>query len=102
MIRLPPRSPLFPYTTLFRSEGGIQPGLNRIGASLRQNQPATGGEIAVTRTGMRPPKTPAEVEDRAQKVRGVRRNLVWLTDIPAIDWKSTRLNSSHPNISYAA
>src|SRR5256885_9437890 len=32
MIRRPPRSTLFPYTTLFRSEGGI--GINQVGSAL--------------------------------------------------------------------
>src|SRR3989454_8863355 len=32
MIRRPPRSTLFPYTTLFRSEPGVAPGARRVGA----------------------------------------------------------------------
>src|SRR3712207_7561437 len=67
MIRRPPRSTLFPYTTLFRSVGGAGPAAA-----------ATRGEAA----GGRP-------RDRDQ--RG-------LSDA---DRKSTRLNSSHANISYA-
>src|SRR3712207_7451059 len=60
MIRRPPRSTLFPYTTLFRS-----PGL---------------------RSSRRPPRRP----------RARRSSSPWRADR-----KSTRLNSSHANISYA-
>lgn len=67
-----------------RYEGGIQPSLNRIGAYLRQNQPAVGGEVAVTRTGVRPGKSPQDEEERFQRVRGVQRNLVFLSDMPSI------------------
>src|SRR2546426_2303432 len=35
MIRRPPRSTLFPYTTLFRSNGGWENGVNRLGYRLR-------------------------------------------------------------------
>src|SRR3712207_8733677 len=46
MIRRPPRSTLFPYTTLFRSRGGVALGLERVGvqplATLQARQPALG------------------------------------------------------------
>src|SRR5258707_8369418 len=61
MIRRPPRSTLFPYTTLFRSRGGAR-------------GPAAGDRAAAPGAGA------------AQQPR---------------DRKSTRLNSSHANISYA-
>src|SRR4051794_41635207 len=61
MIRRPPRSTLFPYTTLFRS---------------------------------------AEVTARRQELSPEKRSRVHLASLP-IDRKSTRLNSSHPSISYA-
>src|SRR3712207_7684215 len=67
MIRRPPRSTLFPYTTLFRS-GRIEPG--RRGWSLRARRVH--------------PRRPGGGD-------GGRR----------LDRKSTRLNSSHANISYA-
>src|SRR3712207_9001294 len=90
MIRRPPRSTLFPYTTLFRS---LPP---QDGAALRASQargwlqrdllpPHAGGP---RRRGDRAPP-------RSQRV-AVRRLY------PAVpDRKSTRLNSSHANISYA-
>src|SRR3712207_6847011 len=82
MIRRPPRSTLFPYTTLFRSR-----------ASMR----------VVSARWPRPDRTPP---------RGRRQTIVHLGDLPAKrllfsgsdvqrDRKSTRLNSSHANISYA-
>src|SRR5258708_25358897 len=74
MIRRPPRSTLFPYTTLFRSRN--------LGRSL-------GAEHAVDSTHK---DWPAEVRKLTNK-RGV--------DWPVLDRKSTRLNSSHQIISYA-
>src|SRR3712207_7438804 len=84
MIRRPPRSTLFPYTTLFRSElrprhaaAGLRP--RRHDRPLRRH----------ARCGV--PRRPRHVRPRpGDAVRGVR-----------TDRKSTRLNSSHANISYA-
>src|SRR2546430_12511525 len=64
MIRRPPRSTLFPYTTLFRSPVDIRAGV---------------GILAVERGGIEGGGEPRAVTDR----------------------KSTRLNSSHSQISYA-
>src|SRR3712207_6929543 len=75
MIRRPPRSTLFPYTTLFRSPGG-RPG--RRGSRRR------------------PPRRRGRSLERP--VLGGRRLHV---GIRPRDRKSTRLNSSHANISYA-
>src|SRR3712207_6871619 len=74
MIRRPPRSTLFPYTTLFRSVGqplGVQPVAHRAeeaGEGAEHQRPVPLGH-----------------------------------DLPQVlqDRKSTRLNSSHANISYA-
>src|SRR5438874_9040697 len=72
MIRRPPRSTLFPYTTLFRSQGRAADLGARVSA-------AAGGAETV------------RVEERQMAARpGVQR-----------DRKSTRLNSSHVEISYA-
>src|SRR3712207_8176849 len=75
MIRRPPRSTLFPYTTLFRSPGGREYYAFRV----RQN----------TTTDL----TPQQIHEIG--MAEVRRILA------DIDRKSTRLNSSHANISYA-
>src|SRR2546430_3522657 len=69
MIRRPPRSTLFPYTTLFRSELG-----------LRTLLPAGRRQCAAL---------PGRMVRARARLRGVR------------DRKSTRLNSSHSQISYA-
>src|SRR3712207_8383235 len=68
MIRRPPRSTLFPYTTLFRSLVGLVTGLDLL----------TGRTLALA--------------------------LLTLLPVALLAWtdrKSTRLNSSHANISYA-
>src|SRR3712207_6849326 len=72
MIRRPPRSTLFPYTTLFRSRGAVRPGVLRpVQAAVRaRGNGRRGGRAVVAAPGL-------------------------------ADRKSTRLNSSHVNISYA-
>src|SRR3712207_8216742 len=83
MIRRPPRSTLFPYTTLFRSLG-----VGRICVRITPAEPGDRWEESKNRArvggGGRP--------DPAEHRRG--RRLFQ-------DRKSTRLNSSHANISYA-
>src|SRR3712207_7201734 len=80
MIRRPPRSTLFPYTTLFRSFH------DPIGvASLVTDTAARDFYVLLTHLGARP----LDIVDYFR-----------LHAIPA-DRKSTRLNSSHANISYA-
>src|SRR2546427_1964457 len=80
MIRRPPRSTLFPYTTLFRSLGGDQEGPRR----LRRCGPHLGDDgKAFARRG---PEVSLIGESHTLE-RG--------------DRKSTRLNSSHSQISYA-
>src|SRR3712207_8170313 len=84
-IRRPPRSTLFPYTTLFRSR--LRPRAHRQAAvrALRRRGDAVG---APERPAAGPAGRPAR---RAAGGGGPR----------ARDRKSTRLNSSHSNISYA-
>src|SRR2546430_10409557 len=78
MIRRPPRSTLFPYTTLFRSR---QP---QLGEAV--GDPPLVGQRQV----MRRQEGTGQVERRRQRVGG-----------EAADRKSTRLNSSHSQITYA-
>src|SRR3712207_7909263 len=78
MIRRPPRSTLFPSTPLFRSSAVADHG--SVGEAA--------GGLELTRVGL----IPAELEGRGD----VERELM-----ASIDRKSTRLNSSHANISYA-
>src|SRR3712207_7879421 len=82
MIRRPPRSTLFPYTTLFRSVGP---------AYCRARQHPDVAPSGQGRSGERAVDASAE--------RRTRRHTADAATSP--DRKSTRLNSSHANISYA-
>src|SRR3712207_8645975 len=100
MIRRPPRSTLFPYTTLFRSATG--------------HRPATKVHVDVVPTRELPLHLLVDLEvcvlDASQRLVGedhsetegvIRRVALPDGDLVAGDRKSTRLNSSHANISYA-
>src|SRR3712207_6877483 len=80
MRRRPPRSTLFPYTTLFRSSGGVT-------------------EVVVSAPAGRAAEVAEALWDDVRVVEGgpTRTDSVRA----ALDRKSTRLNSSHANISYA-
>src|SRR3712207_7080655 len=83
MIRRPPRSTLFPYTTLFRSLGG--------GGSVFYHVVAlsvAGGHAGDLVGGVGLQIFVAHAHRRAER-------------LPGLDRKSTRLNSSHAHISYA-
>src|SRR3712207_8705062 len=92
MIRRPPRSTLFPYTTLFRSDrgGGV------LGASARSlcARLLIAGLHARTVPYRRPVRASGLADPSGTK---------WPTGClqQRLDRKSTRLNSSHANISYA-
>src|SRR3712207_7627490 len=79
MIRRPPRSTLFPYTTLFRSYDSIKKEITMIG-----------NIDIVSKKG-----------DRLKADRAVYHEKEKVLDVYGEDRKSTRLNSSHANISYA-
>src|SRR3712207_7956420 len=92
MIRRPPRSTLFPYTTLFRSQlsdtyavftsdNGLHLGVHRLEEKASAYEEAIRVPLLVRRPGVS---------------QGVTRSQMALKDR-----KSTRLNSSHANISYA-
>src|SRR3712207_8766207 len=83
MIRRPPRSTLFPYTTLFRSDPASRPGSRRAFAGLAHGL----GRLANDEVH----EPPGDVDDALGIAPGQRGR----------DRKSTRLNSSHANISYA-
>src|SRR3712207_8936227 len=86
MIRRPPRSTLFPYTTLFRSRPGVRRELGRQVVHLqRVRDPRAGVDPAVLDQLDDPP------EVGRQRVAAAHQR----------DRKSTRLNSSHANISHA-
>src|SRR3712207_8302621 len=90
MNRRPPRTTLFPYTTLFRSAHQVAP-QHRL-----QLDPVQRRRV-VERVGSDLPEVNIAVHHRAQD-----RVLELLgAPQPREDRKSTRLNSSHANISYA-
>src|SRR3712207_7069796 len=89
MIRRPPRSTLFPYTTLFRS-----PGRERGGGLVQLAE-----HVVRLPVGTRVQCHVLPGTDVA-RVRGTQRQLAPAGGPPG-DRKSTRLNSSHANISYA-
>src|SRR5258707_8203411 len=86
MIRRPPRSTLFPYTTLFRSSRTLCRRQRRDTVSCCRGRVVLPDGNAVFQ--------PRKVE-RSGLLERVRR------PYPHLDRKSTRLNSSHANISYA-
>src|SRR3712207_8002456 len=83
MIRRPPRSTLFPYTTLFRSlvQEVVRARFHPLQPAVRPLQPGNHDHVGVP--------GPALAADPADQFQAVQ------------DRKSTRLNSSHANISYA-
>src|SRR5438045_7513328 len=88
MPRPPPRSPLFPYTTLFRSALG------------RQVVPAA-GQVEPRVVDQRPELLEGHPEGLGQLVPVGRPVVGQVARDPPPDRKSTRLNSSHLGISYA-
>src|SRR5690349_24212441 len=88
MIRRPPRSTLFPYTTLFRSEVETR-------ADLLDQVDGHSAALA-RRVEAHAPQSLAERFGHAQRFLGL-----VLERIDQQDRKSTRLNSSHVEISYA-
>src|SRR2546427_6147400 len=86
MIRRPPRSTLFPYTTLFRSLVPIP-----LGQARERHRGYNQSERLARALGRRwgRPVVPLLVRTRETKTQ------------TALDRKSTRLNSSHSQISYA-
>src|SRR5258707_9947089 len=83
MIRRPPRSTLFPYTTLFRSQ------TEALGAQPHLRHRLLARDVDRTMPGLRQRCGGLDQQGRFTDARIAR------------DRKSTRLNSSHANISYA-
>src|SRR3712207_7416645 len=126
MIRRPPRSTLFPYTTLFRSLDDVSTEIDKgefvflIGSSgsgkstflrllLKEDDPTKGtvvvnGKTLNTMSKWQVPKLRRTIgcvfqDFRLLRNRTVAQNVAFALEV--IDRKSTRLNSSHANISYA-
>src|SRR3712207_9000712 len=81
MIRRPPRSTLFPYTTLFRSKTGLEDMVIEMAPGTRN--------------------APAVPEGWTVPVQNTLPTVNFEEVLQNLDRKSTRLNSSHANISYA-
>src|SRR3712207_6960061 len=94
MIRRPPRSTLFPYTTLFRSEGAV-----RGGEDVALRPPPLPGPPGVAH------RRPQDRPDGGHEDGGPGAPAPHVGDgedqAAAADRKSTRLKSRHANISYA-
>src|SRR5256885_13103282 len=108
MIRRPPRSTLFPYTTLFRSHqvelGALQHrgGTARRGALLGKCPERRGGQPGQDAASGQPlNKTPTRQAQWGRDYKGRTRRHGLKSSIDNLDRKSTRLNSSHLVISYA-
>src|SRR3712207_7378134 len=84
MIRRPPRSTLFPYTTLFRSRR----------QDAREDKPLRSAPIQTALPRPARAREPTEAQDHRRRRAASKVGC-------ARDRKSTRLNSSHANISYA-
>src|SRR3712207_7513062 len=93
MIRRPPRSTLFPYTTLFRSgrSRAVEVLAPQRGPRARLVELAVKNAQATYVSRRDKTKDAEEALARMQERLGLKR----------VDRKSTRLNSSHANISYA-
>src|SRR3712207_6947206 len=92
MIRRPPRSTLFPYTTLFRSRAGADHRVRVLEQEIVREHEKHHFVVA-----------DAKIAPRllAERCAVVRREALDVNAIVDQDRKSTRLNSSHANISYA-
>src|SRR3712207_9275089 len=101
MIRRPPRSTLFPYTTLFRSVKDAEWICQLVEHGLARPSFVPPKEIRELRNLTRYRK--AQIEERTREVQRLEKVLqdagIKLSSVA--DRKSTRLNSSHANISYA-
>src|SRR2546430_12591119 len=89
MIRRPPRSTLFPYTTLFRSDDGGAAGPQPFQA-LKDPSDKLPGRLVVKQVAIPWSNAPTLGQERIGSTLSI-----------AVDRKSTRLNSSHSQISYA-
>src|SRR3712207_9125402 len=101
MLRRPPRSTLFPYTTLFRSRQPKRPrALVLVPTRELANQVLAVVDPLARALGMKATVVFGGVGQNPQ-VQALAGGIDVLIACPGRDRKSTRLNSSHANISYA-
>src|SRR2546430_12432624 len=100
MIRRPPRSTLFPYTTLFRSVEGEPDPVTGMVLDLKELKEILEREVMQRmdhrHLNYEVPELAGQIPTCENIARGI-----WNLLEPKIDRKSTRLNSSHSQISYA-
>src|SRR3712207_7822886 len=96
MIRRPPRSTLFPYTTLFRSNAGVMLLGTIVGADTEEWRRMLSTNVLGVMY-----MTHAVIDGMVGQGSGDIVNISSVAGRTARDRKSTRLNSSHANISYA-
>src|SRR5690625_6148939 len=94
MIPLPPRTTLFPYTTLFRSEKEYDKAIEILNDMIEQHPKEPIGYINFGNLLLQ-----MKEYDRAQNF--FKRAIKYDKEAATADRKSTRLNSSHVAISYA-
>src|SRR3712207_7706844 len=98
MIRRPPRSTLFPYTTLFRSP---PPATDELSALAAQGLAQRREQLLLRRPEELLLLVAPDLDQREVGEAGLGERPRGLDDGLHVDRKSTRLNSSHANISYA-
>src|SRR3712207_9426860 len=101
MIRRPPRSTLFPYTTLFRSVpvAHVEAGLRSFDMRMPEEVNRRVTDVLCDLLFVTSPEAIAHLANEG--VSAERIHFVGNPMIDTLDRKSTRLNSSHANISYA-
>src|SRR3712207_7192371 len=99
MIRRPPRSTLFPYTTLFRSEAA-RPDDEHLSFLPRERVQRVLPVATLGDAGLYLDVTGQRLQRPLLRLRRLRAPLLGDHTL-GVDRKSTRLNSSHANISYA-
>src|SRR5947209_16395820 len=93
MIRPPPRSTLFPYTTLFRSSSYVGNIDLLTRQAIKWGSDELGAKFDIS------DEIPEEMKDEVETYRN--KLIEKISETDDADRKSTRLNSSHANISYA-
>src|SRR2546429_4742999 len=96
MIRRPPRSTLFPYTTLFRSLAALESVDNPLALRLRIDAEEARNQLLADGSGDRLDAVICMLQAAWAAARHAQGDALY-----GLDRKSTRLNSSHGYISYA-
>src|SRR3712207_9244807 len=101
MIRRPPRSTRFPYTTLFRSPAAVEAVAAVAVVRVDERLGLVAHLVVVVEGLLQPRRALHEVEARRPAPGRHHGARLVVAVLEVVDRKSTRLNSSHANISYA-